>query len=115
MEEDFFSRQIVHDPFLLPDIHEAVERIDRAKKNGEKVMIFGDYDVDGISATAALFLFLQQEAHMAVSYRLPHRVKDGYGMKFYHIDEIAETGTKLIITVDCGTKDKDIIAYARAK
>lgn len=68
-------------------------------------MIFGDYDVDGISSTAALFLFLRDELRLDVSYRLPHRVKDGYGMKVYHIEEIATAGAKLLITVDCGTKD----------
>lgn len=75
-------------------------------------MIFGDYDVDGISSTAALFLFLRDELGMDVSYRLPHRVHDGYGIKSYHMDEIASTGTKLIITVDCGTKDIEPIAHA---
>jgi single-stranded-DNA-specific exonuclease len=92
---------IVHDPFLLPDIQNAIARILSAKKSGERVMIFGDYDVDGISSTAALFLFLRDEFGMDVSYRLPHRVRDGYGMKEYHIEEIAATGSKLLITVDC--------------
>lgn len=75
-------------------------------------MIFGDYDVDGVSSTAALFLFLRDELGMDVSYRLPHRVQDGYGIKKYHMDEISATGAKLIITVDCGTKDGDPIEYA---
>jgi len=68
-----------------------VKRILQAYQNKERVMIFGDYDVDGISSTAALFLFLRDELTMDVSYRLPHRVKDGYGMKTYHVDEIAAT------------------------
>ncbi len=72
---------MLHDPYLLPDIEKAVERILLAKKNNERVMIFGDYDVDGISSTAALFLFLRDEMGMDVSYRLPHRVHDGYGIK----------------------------------
>lgn len=76
-------------------------------------MIFGDYDVDGISATAALFLFLRDELGIQVSYRLPHRVRDGYGLKEYHIDEIAKTGSTLLITVDCGTKDRICIQKAR--
>ncbi len=75
-------------------------------------MIFGDYDVDGVSSTAALFLFLRDELGIAVSYRLPHRVKDGYGMKIYHIEEIASTGSQLLITVDCGTKDIEPIQRA---
>ncbi len=68
-----------------------MKRILQAYQNKERVMIFGDYDVDGISSTAALFLFLRDELIMDVSYRLPHRVKDGYGMKTYHVDEIAAT------------------------
>jgi len=75
-------------------------------------MIFGDYDVDGISSTAALFLFLRDEIGLDISYRLPHRVKDGYGMKVYHIEEIVSTGAKLLITVDCGTKDIEPIQRA---
>jgi single-stranded-DNA-specific exonuclease len=96
----------------MPDIDMAVNRILLAQKNSERVMIFGDYDVDGISSTAALFLFLRDELGMSVSYRLPHRVKDGYGMKVYHIEEIAATGATLLITVDCGTKDIDPISRA---
>jgi len=111
-EHDFHLTEILHDPFLLPDIEKAVERIFQAKERGEKVMIFGDYDVDGVSSTAALFLFLRDEIGLQVSYRLPHRVHDGYGIKSYHMDEIASTGTKLVITVDCGTKDIEPIEYA---
>lgn len=105
VERNFLETEILHDPLLLPDIQKAVERIAHARAMKQRVMIFGDYDVDGISSTAALFLFLRDELGMDVSYRLPHRVHDGYGIKSYHMDEIAKTGTKLIITVDCGTKD----------
>lgn len=112
-EESFFRGDIVHDPLLLPDIQRATERIIFARNKGERVMIFGDYDVDGISSTAAMFLFLRDELGMDVSYRLPHRVHDGYGIKSYHMDEIAQTGTKLIITVDCGTKDREPIEHAK--
>jgi single-stranded-DNA-specific exonuclease len=96
----------------MPDIEKAVNRILHAQKNKERVMIFGDYDVDGISSTAALFLFLRDELSLSVSYRLPHRVKDGYGMKVYHIEEISATGVKLLVTVDCGTKDIEPILRA---
>ena len=68
--------------------------------------------MDGISSTAALFLFLRDELGMDVSYRLPHRVHAGYGIKSYHMDEIATTGAKLVITVDCVTKDKEPIEHA---
>lgn len=105
VERGFLTSEILHDPLLLPDIQKAVERVAHARALKQRVMIFGDYDVDGISSTAALFLYLRDELGMDVSYRLPHRVHDGYGIKLYHMDEIAKTGTKLIITVDCGTKD----------
>ena len=113
VERDFIVSEIIHDPELLSDIGKAITRIAHARQNKERVMIFGDYDVDGISSTAALFLFLRDELGMDVSYRLPHRVYDGYGIKSYHIDEIASKGVKLIITVDCGTKDREPIEYAR--
>ncbi len=104
---------ILHDPCLLPDIEKVLERVRLARERHERVMIFGDYDVDGVSSTAALFLFLRDELELDVSYRLPHRVHDGYGIKSYHMDDIAQTGTKLIITVDCGTKDRESIEYAQ--
>lgn len=113
VEQDFLDSNIVHNPLLLPDIQAAIHRLEMARTKGERVMIFGDYDVDGISSTAALFLFLRDDLGMDVSYRLPHRVHDGYGIKSYHMDEIATTGTKLIITVDCGTKDKKPVEHAK--
>lgn len=112
-EKSIIASDTIHDPLLLPDIEQAMKRIKLARDNHERVMIFGDYDVDGISSTAALFLFLRDELGMDVSYRLPHRVHDGYGIKSYHMEEIAKTGTKLVITVDCGTKDREPIEYAQ--
>ncbi len=96
----------------MPDMQLAVDRIILAREKQERVMIFGDYDVDGISSTAALFLFFRDELGIAVSYRLPHRVHDGYGIKKYHIDDIISTGSTLLVTVDCGTKDIEPIQYA---
>lgn len=113
VEKGFLDADTLYNPKLLPDIQLAINRLEIAKVNRERVMIFGDYDVDGISSTAALFLFLRDDLGMDVSYRLPHRVHDGYGIKSYHMDEIAATGTKLIITVDCGTKDKESVEYAK--
>lgn len=112
VERDFLTTEVIHDPLLLPDIQPAMERIASAREKRERVMIFWDYDVDGISSTAALFLFLRDELGMDVSYRLPHRVHDGYGIKSYHMDEIAKTGTRLVMTVDCGTKDREPIEHA---
>ncbi len=113
VERDFIVSEVVHDPLLLPDIEQAIKRLAKARQNGERVMVFGDYDVDGISSTAALFLFLRDELGLDVSYRLPHRVHDGYGIKSYHMDEIVSKGVKLVITVDCGTKDIEPIQHAQ--
>lgn len=101
------------DPYLLKDMDKAVERIKKAKKNNQKVMIFWDYDVDWVTSTALLMHFFKKIWILA-SYRLPHRVKDGYGLKKYFIDEIKELNVDLIITVDCGTKDIDVIDYAKS-
>lgn len=75
------------DPFLMPDMKKAVERILRAREKKERIVIFGDYDVDGVSSTAILVRFLS-EIGCPVSYRLPHRVHDGYGLKGYFFDEL---------------------------
>ncbi len=102
----------LYDPYLLPDMQKRVDRIILAKENNEKVMIFWDYDVDGITSTSILMHFFKKIG-MIASYRLPDRVKDWYWMKMYFIDEIASIWVKLIITVDCGTKDVEIIKYAK--
>ncbi len=92
----------------------AVERIHEAKEKKQKVIIFWDYDVDGVTSTS-LLVHLFTKLGILVSYRLPHRVHDGYGLKSYFIDELAELGVDLIITVDCGSKDKNIVSYAKEK
>ena len=104
----------LHDPYLLSGMQSAVERILQAKANNERIVIFGDYDVDGVSATALLVRFFTFLG-IQVSYRLPHRIKDGYGLKAYFIDELLEKDVKLVVTVDCGTKDIEAIRYAREK
>ena len=88
-EREFFDPQIsdLHDPYLMPDMEKAVQRILEARKNKERIVIFGDYDVDGVSSTAILVRFLT-EIGCIVSYRLPHRVHDGYGLKGYFFDEL---------------------------
>jgi single-stranded-DNA-specific exonuclease len=77
----------LYDPFLLIGMQLAVERILRARDTKERVVIFGDYDVDGVSSTAMLMRFFTQIG-IAVSYRIPHRSHDGYGMKPYFFDEL---------------------------
>lgn len=109
----FFEPKIehLHDPKLMPDMEKAVARIIHARKNTERIVIFGDYDVDGVSSTALLFRFLS-EIGCEVSYRLPHRVHDGYWLKKYFFDELKEKNVKLVITVDCGTRDIEPIHHA---
>ena len=80
--DSFFDPHIsdLHDPYLMPDMDKAVQRILIARESKERIVIFGDYDVDGVSSTAILVKFLS-EIGCLVSYRLPHRVHDGYGLK----------------------------------
>lgn len=102
----------LHDPYLLKDMDKAVERIKKAKENDERVFIFGDYDVDWVTSTSILMHFFKK-VWMQISYRLPHRVKDGYWLKKYFVDEAKELGVSLIITVDCGTRDIEVIKHAK--
>lgn len=100
-----------HNPFLMKDMDKAVERLRRAVETQERVIIFGDYDVDGISGTAVLYNALKI-CGANVSYRLPHRVNDGYGLNIKFIDEFAQKGIKVLITVDCGISCKEQIEKA---
>jgi len=103
----------LHDPYLLKDMDKAVNRIKLAKENDERVFIFGDYDVDWVTSTSILMHFFKK-IWMQISYRLPHRVKDWYGLKSYFVDEAKELWVTLIITVDCWTRDIDIIKHAKS-
>jgi len=105
--------QDLYDPYLLKDMDKAVQRILEAKAKNERVIIFGDYDVDWVTSTALLMHFFKKIG-MQVSYRLPHRVKDWYGLKTYFIDELKPLGVSLVITVDCGTRDIEVIQYAKS-
>ena len=87
------------DPFLLPDMDLAVDRINDAIFDYEKICIFGDYDADGVTSTALLYLYLAAQG-ANVTYMLPDRAKDGYGLSMAVVDRIHELGTSLIITVD---------------
>lgn len=104
----------LHDPYLLKDMDKAIERIKKAKENGEKVMIFGDYDVDGVTSTS-LMVHMLKKLWILVSYRLPHRVEDGYGLKTKFVDEAVELWVDLLITVDCGSRDREIVTDAKNK
>ena len=92
---------------------EAVERIKKAKENNERVIIFWDYDVDGVTSTSILMHFFKKIG-MQISYRLPHRMNDWYGMKSYFMDELAPLWVTLVITVDCGTRDIEVIKHAKS-
>ncbi len=101
--EKFFNPSLndVHDPFLFLDMSKAVDRIIDAIKSNEKITIYGDYDVDGTTSTALLYLGLKK-LNANIDFYIPHRMIDGYGLSDFGVEHIAKLGTKLIITVDCG-------------
>ncbi len=99
------------DPFLFSDMQKSVDRILKALEGNERIIVFGDYDVDGITGTAILVHTLGKLG-ANVSYRLPHRVNDGYGLSEKFIDEFIEKDVKLLITVDCGISCKNEIKKA---
>lgn len=101
-----------HNPFLMKDMDKAVKRINKAINSPQRIMIFGDYDVDGISGTAILYHTLKLLG-AKVSCRLPHRVDDGYGLNEHFIQEFKEVNVDLLITVDCGISCRDQIAMAQ--
>jgi len=102
----------LHNPLILKDISKAVKRISLALERGEKILIFGDYDVDGITASAVLSEFLDNNGG-DVSVRLPHRVKEGYGLTKGVVNEAHKKGITLIITVDCGISDHKSAEHAQ--
>lgn len=100
------------DPYLIKDMDKLVERIVLAKENNEKICIYGDYDVDGITSIVVFYKFLK-ELDIDVSYYLPDRLTDGYGLNIKALDEIKQRGVSLIITVDCGITAIEEIEYAK--
>jgi len=102
------------DPYLLKDMDKGVDRIIRALKEKEKIMIFGDYDVDGITATALMFLVLNKLG-AEVSYYLPNRLIEGYGLSKEGITEAEKRGVKLIVSVDCGITAVSEVKFAKEK
>lgn len=92
-----------HDPFLLPDMQQAVDRLVAARKKQEKITIYGDYDIDGLTATTVLLDALASFGFEAVEAFIPNRFTEGYGLTIDAIERIAATGANLIITVDCGS------------
>lgn len=112
----FFSPSLsgLHDPFLMNDMHKAVTRLNKAMGAKERIMIYGDYDVDGTTAVALVYKYLQNY-YSNVEYYIPTRDDEGYGISLKSIDYAAENGVKLIIVLDCGIKAIHEIAYAKSK
>jgi single-stranded-DNA-specific exonuclease len=101
----------LHDPFLMKDMDKAVDRLHRAIESGEKILIYGDYDVDGTTSVALVYSFIHA-FYPEVDYYLPDRYKEGYGISFQGIDFAKENGFSLIIALDCGIKSIDKVDYA---
>ena len=112
----FFKPSLLelHDPYLMPDMHKAVERLDKALGNKEKILIYGDYDVDGTSAVSLVYRFLRPYSTF-LDYYIPDRYDEGYGISIRGIDFAAENGFTLIIVLDCGIKAIDKVSYAKEK
>ena len=102
------------DPFLMNDMDVAVDRLNDAMGRKERIMVYGDYDVDGCTAVALVYKFLQQ-FYSNIDYYIPNREGEGYGVSRQGIDYAAENGVKLIIVLDCGIKAIDEIAYAKQR
>lgn len=102
-----------HDPFLLPDMKKAVERLLIAHKKQEKITVYGDYDVDGVSASTVILTAFEKFGFKNVDYFLPDRFKDGYGMNERGVRVLADRGTNLILTVDCGSLNHAEIDFAK--
>ncbi|MDR3340881.1 MAG: single-stranded-DNA-specific exonuclease RecJ [Candidatus Symbiothrix sp.] len=105
----------LHDPFLFPDMEKAINRLNQALGNKERIMIYGDYDVDGTTAVALVYKFLGQNTWSSnLDYYIPDRYDEGYGISEKGIEYAKENGVSLIIALDCGIKAIEIIAYAKS-
>ncbi|MGN0066308.1 MAG: single-stranded-DNA-specific exonuclease RecJ [Bacteroides sp.] len=112
----FFRPQLpdLHDPFLMKDMDVAVDRLNRAMGRKERILIYGDYDVDGTTAVALVYKFIQQ-FYSNIDYYIPDRYNEGYGVTTKGVDYAASTGVGLVIVLDCGIKAVEEIAYAKSK
>ncbi len=114
----FFRPQLsdLHDPWLMKDMLKAVKRILSAINSGEKILVFGDYDVDGTTSVACLFQFLQKIYDPEkIDFYIPHRYREGYGVSKAGIDFAYENNFTLIISLDCGIKSAELIQYAKVQ
>lgn len=104
----------LHDPFLMPDMDKAIRRIEKALGNKERILIYGDYDVDGTTAVSLVYKFFRGITSN-IDYYIPDRYDEGYGISFQGIDYAVKEGVKLIISLDCGIKAVSKVAYAKEK
>ena len=104
----------LHDPFLMKDMDKAVERVNKAIRGGEHILVYGDYDVDGTTAVAQVYSFLK-EFTSKVDFYIPDRYDEGYGLSYKALDWASDNGVDLVITLDCGIKAIDKVEYARGK
>lgn len=113
---NFFRPQLsqLHDPFLMNDMAVAVNRLNEAMGHKERILVYGDYDVDGVTSVALVYKFLLQ-FYSSIDYYIPDRYEEGYGVSYKGIDTAAAQGVGLIIVLDCGIKAVDEIAYAKSK
>ncbi len=114
---NFFNPRLsdLHDPFLMKDMDRAIERIEDAIAAGERVLVYGDYDVDGTTAVSLVYKFLSQIGHKELLFYIPDRYTDGYGISFKGIDYAERKGATLIIALDCGIKAIEKVVYAKEK
>jgi len=113
--KDYFRPQLsqLHDPFLMKDMNKAVERILSAVKNNQKILVFGDYDVDGTTSVALIYRFLKKiYIEDKIDFYIPHRYREGYGVSKQGIDFAKENNFDLIVSLDCGIKSVELIRYA---
>lgn len=106
------SLQDLHNPFLMQDMKKAVDRLILAVYRNEKVVVYGDYDADGITSVVVLIHFLR-EIYPGATYHIPDRITEGYGLNRAAVERFRSQGVGLIVTVDCGISDHDAVAYAR--
>ena len=112
----FFRPQLsqLHDPFLMKGMKKAVDRISEAIEWHERIMIYGDYDVDGTTAVSLVYSFLKKKYNGELAYYIPHRYREGYGISKQGIDYAHGNGYTLMITLDCGIKSMEMITYAQS-
>jgi len=108
------SLDYLHDPFQMKDMNIAVDRISTAIKKNERILVYGDYDVDGTTAVALMYSFLKDQ-YSNVDYYIPDRYKEGYGVSFQGLDFAYQNNCKVVITLDCGIKAVEKVKYAKTK